>query len=155
MCTQYSLALHDIIEAWAHVYRLDHSLIPSPPTLSQEETVLWTKSNFLGLQKLLQQCHFVPNLLKKDMDTWVEIKIFSCCKGSASYQSRNFIGPYHFLGISQKKLTSFIWLFLAGRRAQTGHETIAWPFSCSKCLHCSTELILEQASGLASSPRPT
>ena len=46
-----------------------------------------------------------------------------CCKGSNNYRSHNLIGPYHFLGISPRNLTSFTRLFLAGRRTRIGHKT--------------------------------
>ena len=39
-------------------------------------------------------------------------------------QSRNLIGPYHFLGISARNLTSFTRPFLTGRHTRAGHETI-------------------------------
>ena len=40
-----------------------------------------------------------------------------------NYRSCNLIGPYHFLGISPRNLTSFTRPFLTGRRAQARHES--------------------------------
>ena len=40
------------------------------------------------------------------------------------YQSRNLIGPYHFLVINLRNLTLFTRLLLTGKYVRSGHKTI-------------------------------
>ena len=96
-------------------------IVSSPDhTLSQGETVWWTKSNFLGLHALLQQCHlamyktFHAKPAQKRYGYSSTDKNFYCCKGSLcnNYQSCNLIGPYHFWGISQRNSRGSTWLWI-------------------------------------------
>ena len=79
-----------------------------------------TVSDHLATFKLFQL-----NLLHKSTDTRVEIKICAVVRVVLrnNYQSRNLIGPYHFLEISPRNSTLFTRLFLAMRCAWAGHET--------------------------------
>ena len=56
-----------------------------------------------------------------------------------NYQSRNLIGHYPFWVISPRNSTSFTRPFLAGRRAQAGHETTLPSHLC--LVHSETQLV--------------
>ena len=68
-----------------------------------------------NVQNILRQF-----LLKKGMDTRVELKFFNVVSEvlQNNYQSHNLIGPYHFWGISPRNL--FTRPFLTRRCAQAG-----------------------------------
>ena len=79
----------------------------------------------------------MSNSLKEGTDTRVEIKNFTIVKEvlCKNYQSCNLIGPYHFLGTNPSNSTSFTRLFLAGRRAGAGHETMPGERDYVVCNH--------------------
>ena len=105
------------------------------PTLSQGETVWWTKSNFLSWCTLLQQCNLgnIQNFLwtnhsKKKIYIWIiewTRTHFTVVRKSLhnNYWFCNLIGLYHFWLMSPRNLISFARPFLAGRCVWAGHET--------------------------------
>ena len=97
------------------------------PTLSQGETVWWTKSGWHIFATVLPSNikTFYAKPAQKGMDTQVELKNFTVVRQVLHIITDLTISLVltTFGGISPRNLTSFIRPFLAGRHTQAWHKT--------------------------------
>ena len=122
LCTQYPLALRNVIQALTQdSCRLDHSLIPRPHPLTRRNGLV-NQAKFLGLAHTFASVTLCQTCSKRYGYTRVEIIVVREVLHN-NYQSHNLIGPYYFWQISPTNSTLFTGLFLGGKSGLAAHKT--------------------------------